>query len=215
MQEQTRNVPLEEASIKLVESMKELCEENFDDKANVILFRRSLSLDFNALAADLRDVFKDVPDMKFQISGIKILSSEMLEAALPQVSDESKKALSVILDDMRSLDDKWDVNLRLIAPCEDDKEGYHADTVSDGSLGRVLCCYNTPTTEGLLPREVFQTASGIRSASGVTPFNFQVGDMWRGAADSYIHSAKKTPSFVHRAPASDKTRLLLLAEPAV
>ena len=215
MEQQTRTVPIEDKSIKVVDNLKDFCEESFGDEASVILLRRKLAMDFNAAASDLRKIFKNLPDA-FEIPGLKRLDPEMIERALPKVSNKTKKALNVILDDMRFLEEKWDnVQLRLIPPGDGDGQGYHVDDITDDALGRVLCCYNTPTTEGLLPEEVRKTGRDSYNAENdAEPFSFQIGDIFRGVCNTY--SGKRSndaPPFVHRAPRSNTTRLLLVADP--
>ena len=208
MHPSVRNVPLEDKSIKVVDNLKDFVDEGFSSETNVILFRRRLSANFNAAAGDLCEIFALRQE---DYKGIKQLSEAELEAAYLQASGETRKALGIIIDDIRSQKEIWDeVSLRLITPSGGDKT-YHTDGADNG-LGRVLCSYNGPATEGLVPEETTIDKQGFYiAAPDAKPFAFRVGDLWRCAGSRGVKNAN-VPPFVHRAPGSKNPRLLLVGD---
>lgn len=169
--------------VKSVSSIETLFSESYGPKARAIVYRRKLSGDFNGLS---RSLYK--PNF---LGASNAFSFQKLESIAAE-KQEFEAELKMILSDMRIMRNYLgSVELRVIPFRGYDPTGngnvysYHTDGGGAVLRDRILCCYNTPTTEGLV-RE-FNHAS----------FSFGVGDMWRHVVEDNPYGAKP---FVHRAP---------------
>ena len=202
-------------------SLTALFNEPFGDD-NAIVFRRTLSGDFDALAAQLGDLWEMEKWGKYKAAGRRELA--LLRDFL---SPEGAKAMDCVLEDMKAIEEcqagLYRCSFRAIPT-----QGYEDDSVvrlfhRDGR-NQLLCCYDDLTTEyvdrddviGPIKSDSVEVA--VRSDARV--YRMEKGALWRqrGRFPDYIadfpHGRPVRETFIHRAPSDDsgdKPRLLLIA----
>lgn len=207
--EQNLQQAIHEGFVKVVSDLASVLTEPFGERANVVLCRRHISGDFNALAKRY--------SARFLEKASETISPSLLSSL--KVTPDEKLAARAILQDMAEIRRAgFDQELRLIQP-----QGYrksimvHRPHVDYGALsGRVLACYSGVGTEGYVPddctvniRNILEQDQGVSIKPGARPFRFSLGDIWRQA----VVGSPAVQPFVHYAPVDQKAgpRLLLVA----
>lgn len=195
-----------------VQDRSALIEANFNS-ASVILLPRTLSGDFNALARDLED-FKAAGMGPRVQPGERLLKSIEIFAGEPQ--GQHHVAARAVMDDVQFFARQ---NLRVALRLErsfsaaSEPDPFHQDRL-DAVLGRILCNYNTPATEWILPEDaVYQRRQGLFTArQGADIHRFPSGALWRFAG---TRNEAGAAALIHRAPRTERgapPRLLLVAD---
>lgn len=192
-------------SIKVVDSWDALLSEPFDD-ASCILFPRTLSGDFNALARAIsmqrKGYRKDIPqnletEHRFLMEDIERVRAHLtaigVSAFEPSLRIEHRARWSSF-----SSVDTW-----------------HVDGCKNPEFGRLLCNYNAPTTQWLRQQDVTYDSLSMRANERFNKkmfaktYSFEPGDVWRQrSASSPVseHMQDRDKLFVHRRPPGVKLR---------
>jgi hypothetical protein len=208
-----------------VGSLSELMSAQFTDAANVILFPRTLSMDFNRLAQAMAErfdlgaqgpvCFHDDPRRRYH-------PFAQLEELVDQNGDpQLRVCLDVIQGDVRfAREEGLDVTLKLVTSYRRSAgvsaNDFHVDGQgSNTQPSRFLVCYNEPGTEGVHRDDVLDASAQTLAATikeDARRFQFRSGNMWRHMVydDRNMHMASgKIGPFVHRGIPSEHPRLLL------
>ncbi|MGH1375700.1 MAG: hypothetical protein ACRBCK_05050 [Alphaproteobacteria bacterium] len=209
--------------IKLVDNIYALLTSDFEPKANVVLYPRALSGDFDALAVKMAEYF-DLGDQEIFIKYSE--NSKLKEFRDALVEDDLRNAVDVILNDMEFLyASRARVHMRLLTKYTQHSDTYkfHVDGV-DQNFDRFMTCYNNPVTEFVKNDDVLRVfGHDAWCKEGAKTYNFAPGDIWKarirnkpkGLIDTLIDKItreKERRSFVHRAQASDNPRLVVVAD---
>lgn len=212
--------------IKVVDELFAFFTTNFEPKANVVLFPRSLKGDFDGLAEDMARYF----DLKDEEIFIKYGEREKLEEYKETLEDdEIRHALQIILDDMECLySSRVKTHLRLLTRYRKHTDTYdfHVDGLCQ-NIDRYMICYTDPVTEYIRNDDVIKINGHDALCRKDAPvYRFKCGDMWK----SRVRNKPKNPiddwwdsitrvrerrAFVHRAVSSDKPRLILVGDKQV
>ena len=200
-------IPADYPRIKIVGSLTELFNAEFGD-ANCILFPRSLSGDFNALAREMAKIGVS----KF-LKRENAMPSELAaeEAQVKSDIEAVKRAYQRPL-----LGTKWQLRLerKYKLDAQHSVLNFHIDGTIKPKLGRVLCNYTAPVTEWIKNEDAEPDAvrGYFKEREGATIYELGVGDIWRQSCRS-----RKMDGFIHRTPAavrdrtkSDPPRLILV-----
>lgn len=212
-------IPQNYDRIQVVDSMESLLRSRFREasQTNVFLYPRPLTENFDALARYLGK-----SEWVFDGDSYTLLDIDVLKDEIKVMPSALKPATQRIIEDMKCVSRNRDVDLRLIFNDSYNKErivhDYHIDGSRDYELntkGRIMCCYNAPTTEILRNDQAKASASGKKylPIKQAQPFSFRPGDFWRQACD--YSSSDSFSGFIHRAPCMKKTdapRLLLVVD---
>ena len=198
-----------EPRIQVVHSLSALFNADFGP-ANCVLYPRTLTGDFNALAENFHELYADDTFPRF-------LGHKDLKALLPRLKAEAVVAAEHVISDMKDLRrfTKSDPSLRVIG-----RHGYseinyrwHADLwstpVGSPQSGRILCAYNLPVTDWVRNEDATYLEDNIvyKLKPGAEVLTFRPGDMFR---ISCRDNARVVEPFIHRAPAAPSKVLRLL-----
>ena len=194
-------IPADYKRIKVVSSLSELFNTSFGgrDEVNAALLPRQITGDFNALAQRLGKKYS-------------AYSLEDLEK-MKNLPDAENQAVQAICNDMRELQSQGMMTILNVV----NREGYrmkeihdfHADREARREFGRICCGYNDPVTEAVRNEDAILVDDIFYQMSERAEIlQFRSGDIWKHctANDCGI------PPYIHRAPASDRTRLFLVAD---
>lgn len=210
-------IPADYDRIEVVESLSDLFDTPLRPPVNVILYPRSVSGDFNALAFALLEKKR----LGVTTGFCRELYEKDFEKLRRSLKDEKAlQAASVVLNDLKetrkSFGTDLSISVRLVQPQGYNKSemvySFHGDAT--GKQGRIICCYNEPVTEGARNEDVVEAVDKKEQYElrlEASPFRFRVGDVWKQAGKM---TAPGLPPFIHRAPAvrpDDPPRLLLVA----
>jgi hypothetical protein len=189
--------------IKLAKSWDDLSAQSYEGGENGILYPRTLSEDFTALARDLYEARHDKPSI--QKTGASTISIGQMKEN-PQLQQYSA-AIEVIHHDMQAMWKRPNImssSLLLIGPesyTDHRIEEFHADgRDEDAAWERVMCCYAGATTEIVRNEDARLRPDCDASLYDITPdakiFHFGLGDVWRQLSNS---RGQNNP-LIHRAP---------------
>ena len=187
-------IPADYKRIKVVGSLMELFNEQFGgpDGVNAVLFPRTLSHDFNALAGWLEEgteyIRKFTPSTENRYPYFDV---PRLFASKKYMKPVMAVVVDAIVQDMDAASDKMmRAELRLVRPGRGPDMLHHDNVASFNSMmGRHY---------------------SLREGAEV--FSFRPGDLWRQLSTPYLKNV--APPYIHRAPAlkaGDTPRLLLVA----
>lgn len=212
--------------IKVVNDLFSFFTENFEPKANVILYPRDLNYDFDALALKMAEYFELEDEEVF----IKYSESEKLKVFGETISDEKLlSALKTILNDMECLySAKIKTHFRLLKNYKIHKDTYkfHVDGLQQ-DFDRYMVCYNNPVTEFVKNDDVIKVMGhDAICKKDAQIYQFKAGDLWRSRvrnkpknkADEFFDSIlreKEKRAFVHRSQYSEKPRLLVVGDKSI
>lgn len=223
-------IPANYKRIKVVGSLSELFNEQFGgpDGVNAVLLPRALSHDFNALAHHLAqtEYIKNFQPNRYEGSLYPYFNDPRLRACKKYMKPDMAAAVDAILQDMDDACGKrMRPELRIVGDSQYRTGAFdvwhHDDVASfDSMMGRFMCCYNAPVTEGVrnedaLPVDYKNALAPVNHYSlreGAETFSFQPGDLWRQLSTPNLKHV--APPYIHRAPerkAGDAPRLLLVA----
>ncbi len=188
-----------------VDTLSSVFHDAFSDGVNVLVKKRKLAGNFNALA---RLIAREHPDQTvIYLDMVKV--SHLFSKNRHRMSRNTKVAANRVLSDMKAANAAgYHTTLRLVAGTngygEEEVYKYHADS-SDNDAGTILSCYAGPVTEGIRNEEGEKLGYGIfKAKKGAKPRRFGLGDIWRHANDHW-----RNP-YLHRAPQEGKDVLRLL-----
>lgn len=219
-------IPADYKRIKVASSLSELFNEKFGgpDGVNAVLLPRTLSHDFNALARWLEgtEYIKNFRPNQYEGSQYPYFNVPRLYASKKHMKPDMAAAVDVIIQDMDAASDKtMRAELRLVRLGRGPDMLHHDNVASFNSMmGRFMCCYNGPVTEGVRNEDtvpvVYESAlASVNHYSlkeGAEIFSFRPGDLWRQLSTPNLKDV--APPYIHRAPAlraGDAPRLLLVA----
>lgn len=199
-----------------VNTIGELFTEEFNAQKNLINLPRTLHGDFNALAREIWTAKWDEDG----VLSVDNLDDFMLD--VPPLSLPAQKALQSLWQDIDKL--KM-INLQTeVRLLESDNELYwndhtydfHADTIRNVDMGRVVCCYTGAATEWLRPQDARPIGdSSYQALPDAQIFALPLHHMWRQACIGVRPENKNPPNgaqpLAHRAPKDSDLRLMLLA----
>ena len=200
-------IPADYHRIKIVGSLTELFNTEFGE-ANCILFPRSLTGDFNALAREMA-----------KIGVSKFLKREnAMPAALAAEEAQVKSDIEAVKSAFHRplLGTRWQLRLerKYKLTAQHSVLNFHIDGTSKPDLGRVLCNYTAPVTEWIRNEdaEPDKVRGYFKAHEGAPVYQLGVGDIWRQSCrsrkmDGFIH---RTPDAVRDRTKSDPPRLLLV-----
>jgi len=212
--------------IKVVNDLFSFFTTKFGSKANVVLYPRALSGDYDALALLMADYFNLEDEEIF----IKYSEREKLEGFKSTLSDEALiQSLNTILDDMECLySARVKTHFRLLQNYKIHKDTYKFNV--DGlqqDFDRFMVCYNKPVTQFIKNDDVI-SISGHDAVcrDGAEIYEFKVGDIWRSRVrnkpksktDEFIDGLlkdKEKRAFVHRAQYASHPRLMVVGDKAL
>lgn len=206
-------IPDDCPDVVIVPDREMLWQYKCKDESAVMTPRR-ISGQFNELALSL--LFRLNRRSKFHIYDM---------ASISQILDNAKfryrAELELIYADMKEIKTRLGLEpkLRLIKEYSGASVyRFHTDGADPSGrdrLERVMCCYNGPTTEGLMKRDAVAYGGFYKCRDGAQPFHFGIGDIWiQACVDSYSKINAYGPDpFIHRAVAiraSDPPRILVV-----
>ena len=207
MQNHDRHIPDNYHRLVEVNCLKDLFDTasklREDDPRNVILLKREIEGDFNALANDL-----ECKDLRSKLDEFSLIEN------WKEIYNEAKnypirvqEAINQIIEDQRELDSFINRYILKSIPntgyLETDSEVYsfHDDIVK----WRLMSCYNGPVTEWISNEDsyncgMFASDAGYfmlkDEADDSKIYHFKPGDIWLHSGNlRNLHS-----SFIHRAP---------------
>ena len=201
-------IPADDDRIKIVDSMEAFCLEPLG-RASVIVYPRSLSMNFNALAYQLEAVGEVQPGR------VGMFYSHDLDGMSRYLDHEARQALKQIESDMRDIFrlQPYKPYLRVVTPDGYDNKriyDFHIDrnTVWDG---RILCAYNARPMRGLREEDAIPNVGGRTFTVWPSAkfIEFEPGDLTRHA-----FQGKSERPFIHQAQKiepGDAPKLLLVA----
>lgn len=181
----------DDPEIAVVETVSALYAYKRAPQESMILYPRPINGCFNDLAIWLQRSRNNERENKY---------ARYMIADLEKVSGETgmdwPDELGLICEDMRRMEREKgeEAELRIVSeggyPAEVYKfhqDGGSIKTVRSRELGRIMCCYNSPTTEGLLTHDAKRAevnngsmlSARFRPVSEDKPFRIGVGDIWR------------------------------------
>lgn len=220
-------IPKDYKRIKVVGSLSELFNERFGgpDEVNCILQPRRLSEDFNALAQWLGQTEYITQFVSEFGKAMPSFSEAQLFHLKKEMPPDAASAADLILQDMDTASNRYMRSvLRYVRPGKsyDSVFALHHDEVqsTNSMLGRFLCCYNGPVTEGvrnedafpMLDNETGRPTGEYMLGRHAKTFSFRPGDVWRQLSTPHLKNV--APPYIHRSPwlnPGDSPRLLLIA----
>jgi hypothetical protein len=219
-------IPEDYDRIKVVPDICSLLTEDFEPKANIILYPRRLQGDFDRLAFVMGAYFnlgKDEIFIKYKERDKIIEFGNKLE------QEDLQNTLEIILTDMEFFHSAGArTNLRLLRNYSEQSgtHDFHVDG-NNQDFDRLMVCYNNPVTQYVKNDDVI-SVEGHKAIvrKGAPIYAFRPGDVWRqrvrnkkpegffdmlkGAVEN-----KAKRAFVHRAQKSDRPRLMLVGDMSV
>lgn len=216
-------IPEDYDRIKVVNDLYSFLSDDFSPFANVVLYKRKISGDFDRLANLMAEYFKlDKVEIFIKYSNIGHLNDfkNQLE------DDKLKNCMDVILNDMEFFYNSGArPHFRIL-------KNYHADETThnfhvDGLLrnfDRIMTCYNKPVTQFIKNTDVLSVSGHkVKYKPDAKIYEFEVGDIWksrvrnkpRGIIGDFLRrfsSEDRLRAFVHRAQKSEKPRIMMVAD---
>ncbi|MGH1455704.1 MAG: hypothetical protein ACRBDI_02895 [Alphaproteobacteria bacterium] len=212
--------------IKVVDDLFSFFTTDFAPKANVVLYPRGLSANFDELAEKMAKYF----DLQDEEIFIKYSEREKLEEFKEKISDDGMfLALNVILDDMECLySARVKTHFRLLRNYKIHKDTYtfHVDGLEQ-DFDRFMVCYNDPVTQFVKNEDVIKiNGHDAICRDGAPIYQFKAGDIWKSRvrnkpkskADDFLDGVlreKEKRAFVHRAQYSKKPRIMVVGDKSV
>jgi len=210
--------------IKVVDDLFSFFKTDFEPKANVVLYPRLLSGDFDFIATEMARFF----DLKEGELFIKYSDREkILKFQETLVNDELIKAVDIILADMECLySARVKTHMRLVVneyKKHYDVHEFHVDGLNQ-DFDRFMTCYNDPVTQFIRNDDVIMVEGNNVEVKPEAPiYQFAIGDIWkarvrnkpRNSADDFLGKVlrdKERRSFVHRALTSDIPRIMVVGD---
>lgn len=219
-------IPQDYDRIKVVTDIATLLTEDFEPRANLVLYPRRLTADFDSLARVMAIYFELGREEIF----IKYKDKEKLEEFYENLeSEDLQKTLRLVLDDMEFFHSAGArTHLRLLRNYSE-KSGthdFHVDGLNQ-DFDRLMTCYNQPTTQYVRNNDVL-SVEGHKAIvrPGAPVYQFHVGDIWKqrvrnkkpegifGMIKSVLEN-KAQRAFVHRAQRANHPRLMLVGDMSV
>ena len=210
-------LPHDYDAIKIVDSWDALLSAEFGE-ASCILFPRTLSGDFNALARAIsmqrKGYRQDIPEHLTAEHSLLTDDIERVRARLISIGAKFYEPNLRVEDSTR-----WSAFSSL--------DTWHVDGCHNPAFGRLLCNYNAPTTEWLRQQDVTYASLSRRpnerfnKKAFAKTYTFEAGDVWgqrSTAAPVSEDMVDRDKLFVHRRPRrvknrhrSDPPRMLMVA----
>lgn len=214
-------------NVRIVSSIAEMMETDFDPDHNVLLLQREINGNFNEVADAVlgrsgvyrktkfrSGVTKKYTSYECKQFGLRELSQFFTWTKGLEVNDACKAALDQIRLDIEEL--KKYRFISTIRVERENKEGrVHVDGGGNKKLhSRVLVNYAGAPTLGFAQSDVLSgrvsTSSDIKIKDGAQPFIMQLGHIWRQCT---VENEQSLP-FVHSEPlGNDRPRILIVADP--
>lgn len=219
-------IPDDYDRIKIVPDVCSLLTEGFDSKANVIVYPRRVSGNFDILAQALAEHFKLGRDELF----IKYKDKQRLLDAVDVLEDEDlRDSLKLLLSDMEFFHAAGArTHVRILKSYSEHSgtHDFHVDGLNQ-NFDRLMTCYNDPVTQYVRNEDVI-SVDGHKAVvrAGAPVYGFKPGDIWKqrvrnkkaegllGALKEKIEDKAKR-AFVHRAQRSLHPRLMLVGDMSV
>ncbi len=212
--------------IKVVPDICSLLTEDFEPRANLVLYPRRIKGDFDSLARVMAAYFnlgKDEIFVKYKDIQKLIDFGEALE------NDGLRNAMEIVLNDMEFFHSSGArTHLRLLRGYSEASgtHGFHVDGMNQ-NFDRLMTCYNEPVTEYVRNDDVI-AIEGHKAIvkEGAPVFQFRPGDIWKqrvrnkkaenifGLLKGAIENKAKR-AFVHRAQKSKHPRLMVVGDLSV
>ncbi len=198
---------------------------DFEPKANVVLFQRDISGDFDRLAA-LMAVHYGLEEEEIFI---KYSERDEILAFRETLDDDLKPCVDLILNDMEFFYSSGiKTHMRLLTNYKIHQGTYefHVDGLMQ-DFDRYMTCYTEPVTQFIRNEDVVQVnGHDVICKPDAEIFGFCVGDIWKSrvrnkaknSADTFLEKmlrVKEGRAFVHRAQKSDKPRLMVVGDKRV
>ena len=195
-------------TVSIVDDFTALVRSPFGGGVNAFVLKRGISGDFNALA---RRMQSDLPFMATYQQ-----KDKLLRAIARRPRDTVFPAAIQIMSDIKMFSERGAaVYLRFIESTATAETGeqvcFHADTV-DERAGRILCCYNSPTTEWVAYEDARKTDGAYYANGDDVVRRFEPGHLWRFAGRGNVAHVQP---LLHRSPATEKgdtPRLFLVVD---
>lgn len=214
-------------NVKIVSSIAEMMETDFDQDHNVLLLRRELSGNFNEVAQAVLSrsgvyrktkfsagVTKKYTPYECKEQGLCDLSQFFTWTRGLEVNDACSAALDQIRSDIEELK-KFRFKSTIRVERENKQGMVHVDGGGNKKLhSRVLVNYVGAPTLGFAQNDILSgrvsLGRDIIFKDGAQPFIMQLGDIWRQCT---VENHQSLP-FVHSEPlGNDRPRILLVADP--
>lgn len=210
--------------IKVVDDLYSFFTTDFEPKANVVIFPRRLVGDFDVLAQKMAVFFALDEEEIF----IKYSDRAVLDDFRMTLSGDKglNAALDIIMQDMECLfSAQVKTHMRLLYnyKIHADTYQFHVDGLEQ-DFDRFMTCYNNPVTQFIRNQDVLKVdGHDALCRADATVYQFHVGDLWKSRVrnkpknkvDSLIGAGlreKERRAFVHRAPPSDRPRLMVVGD---
>lgn len=214
-------------NVRIVSSIAEMMESDFDQDHNVLLLRRELSGNFNEVAEAVLSRSGVYSKTKFRAGvtqrhtpyeckewGLRELSQFFTWTRGLEVNDGCKEALDQIRSDIEELK-KYRFKSTVRVERKNDHGTVHVDGGGNKKLqSRVLVNYAGAPTLGYAQSDIMSgrvsISRDIKIKEGAQPFIMKLGHIWRQCA---VENQQSLP-FVHSEPlGNDRPRILLVADP--
>lgn len=220
--EQRNYIPESYDRIKVVNDPYAFLATDFAPKANVVVYPRTISGDYDALAKKMAEYF----DLKNEEIFIKYSDAERIEGFQKTLPEEESALVDTILGDMEFLySSRVKTHMRILTHYTEDPRthNFHVDGAAQ-DFDRYMTCYNTPVTQFVKNEDVMLVRGhDAHVKSDAQIFEFKPGDIWkarvrnkpRGRVGTLIDQflrIKENRSFVHRAQVSTTPRLMVVGD---
>ncbi len=210
--------------IKVVDNLFSFFKTDFEPKANIVLYPRRLTGNFDRLAVEMANFF----DLKEGKLFIKYSECSKIQYFQKQVKDKDiYKAVDIILSDMECLYfARVKTHMRLVVneyKKHHDVHEFHVDGLNQ-DFDRFIVCYNDPVTQFVRNDDVIMVSgNNVKVKDNAPTYQFASGDMWkarvrnkqRNSADDFLGKIlrdKERRAFVHRALRSNLPRILVVGD---
>jgi len=206
-------LPEDYGRIRIVKSLAEVFNEPFGD-ASVILFPRSLTGDFNALAKKLYSAPSEPGYSRADHA------ANLAKIAQEQQGSALGDAAALVLSDLQASVKLMLGHDRIFGNMRVENTGrwkgthtveqFHIDGTDNAAMGRALCCYTEPVTQWIRSEDAkWVRDTQFKAKKGAEIYSFQPGDIFRIKAlpNSMPELKMKKPDlsyFVHRVPQATK-----------
>ncbi len=209
--------------IKVVSDLCSFLTTDFDPIANVVLYPRQLSGDFDTLAKVMAVYFgldeKEIFIKYDEKEKIEVFKRTLNDSALIQCVD-------IILADMEFFQSGGvRCHMRVLTGYTEDSRThkFHVDGLEQ-NFDRYMTCYNDPVTEYIKNDDVTEVVGhDVVYGDKAEVFQFRKGDIWKARVRNkplnfivdFIERKlkfKERRAFVHRAPLCNHPRLMVVGD---
>lgn len=209
--------------IKVVDDIYSFLHEDFEPKANLVLYPRRIQGDFDALAQHMAHHFALEEEEIF----IKYKDRSKIDDFRKTLGDQKlARCVGLILDDMEFFHHYGArPHFRILKTYKADAttHDFHVDGLLR-NFDRIMTCYNEPVTQFIRNHDVLSVSGHkVKHKPDAPIFEFKVGDIWksrvrnkpRGIFKDIIRrfsSEDRARAFVHRAQKSVHPRIMMVAD---